>query len=664
MKKLVALLLSAAVFLTGCAKQNGGQAEYTDDGRPDFYEYIPLHEDAVLNTFSADSAGTVYCVSSSMADNGEVLGYYIDITDLDGNTESYTSEHTFGGSIAAENGLIFFQQGENLCSYDPKTGELTPICPLTEFSEIKKIEVSGGSAFVLGISADRASEEGDYIDPRGQYYYSGEQVAAVNLSTGEKTVSPVLYPVALSAFNGECRIYAADKDGFYFCDFDGNNRTSHDIVNMAVFDLYDSEHYIFSAGFGLYCYELCAGTLRYDDGVSLIYEDYAPPSACTAAGYTFYQHCASSAETAREACVVRLKNSAYIKKNSKISFVSTALDVHAPFGCGYTIDYTNLSEQEFALTVLSQDSGYDICHASTFAEYAANIRDKGSFYPLDDIPEVREYLSRCLSCLREAAADENGSIWMIPVSIELPMLVLNKTSCTAAGADIRAGMTVREYTEICERLTSEGRADGIGTHAYLFTKRLLAQYLSANDSFDTPLFREFAEYAQEKINISSYPYPDYFPPVNNAQNEFGFGNTDSALERFLFSYDSAAGSIEWLAGMGLSFCEAPKIDPSGKNTASCEFLIVNPNSQNLAAALEYIAALCEYLTENGGIMLSDSELYESAEGLREICANAEISFSVSDELVIEPYKQYLSGSITLDEFITEADRKLAAYLNE
>lgn len=192
----------------------------------------------------------------------------------------------------------------------------------------------------------------------------------------------------------------------------------------------------------------------------------------------------------------------------------------------------------------------------------------------------------------------------------------------------------------------------------------MAQYLSANDSFDTPLFREFAEYAREKINISSYPYPDYFPPVNNAQNEFGFGNTDSALERFLFSYDSAAGSIEWLAGMGLSFCEAPKIDPSGKNTASCEFLIVNPNSQNLGAALEYIAALCEYLTENGGIMLSDSELYEKAEGLREICANAEISFSVSDELVMEPYKQYLSGSITLDEFITEADRKLAAYLNE
>lgn len=660
MKKTAAFILAAAL-LTGCTAENEAPEEI-DDGRPDYYEYAQLHEGAELADFAADSEGTVYAVSHILDENGAVSEYLLDITDLDGNTESYKPTRPLFG-FAAEGGRLFCFRLGKLCSYNPNTDEFTEICPL-EFNEVKKIEVSGDTAFVLGISEERMGLDSGYIDPKGQYFYSGEQVISVDLKSGEKTISPVEYPIAVSAFDGECIIYAADSEGLFFCDFYGKNRSAHDIVSMTGFDLYDSERYIFSAGFGMYCFELCAGTLRGEDGVSLIREDYASISACSAAGYIFYQHCKNADDENDEPCVVRLKNSAYIKKNSKIKFISTNLDVTVPFGCGYTIDYENLSEDEFALTVLSQDKGYDICHVDTYDEYASNIRSKGSFYPLGDIPEVRKYIDKCLPCLKEAATDDNGQIWMIPVSIELPIIVYNAKSCKENGVDIRSGMTPQEYTAALEILTAEGKTYCIGTHAYTFTKRLLSQYMAANSSFDTEIFRDFAEFSKEKINISSYPYPDYFPPVCEVKNMFGFDPEKTAQQRFLFSYESVSTEIEWLSSMGLSFCEAPKIDLSGKNTASCEFLTVNPNSANLESSLLYIAALCEYLSENGGVMLSDSEIYRNTEGLREVFLNSEISFSVSYEPVMEPYINYLSGKISLDEFISQADKRLMAYLGE
>lgn len=41
-----------------------------------------------------------------------------------------------------------------------------------------------------------------------------------------------------------------------------------------------------------------------------------------------------------------------------------------------------------------------------------------------------------------------------------------------------------------------------------------------------------------------------------------------------------------------------------------------------------------------------------------------ISFEIPREIYYDDFDRYLEGRITIDEFIAEADRKLAAYLNE
>ena len=55
---------------------------------------------------------------------------------------------------------------------------------------------------------------------------------------------------------------------------------------------------------------------------------------------------------------------------------------------------------------------------------------------------------------------------------------------------------------------------------------------------------------------------------------------------------------------------------------------------------------------------------EGLESLYSLYENAQIGFNVSEEICFEPYVKYHSGQLTLDQMITEADRRLSAYLNE
>ena len=42
------------------------------------------------------------------------------------------------------------------------------------------------------------------------------------------------------------------------------------------------------------------------------------------------------------------------------------------------------------------------------------MKNSNSFYPLNDIPGIEEYLDRCFPYVREAATKEDGTIWMLP----------------------------------------------------------------------------------------------------------------------------------------------------------------------------------------------------------------------------------------------------------
>ena len=99
------------------------------------------------------------------------------------------------------------------------------------------------------------------------------------------------------------------------------------------------------------------------------------------------------------------------------------------------------------------------------------------------------------------------------------------------------------------------------------------------------------------------------------------------------------------------------------------FLSVNPSSEHLSDALDYIERLTSHqLTEPNTFIFKEGEgNYTDSGTVKQmigLCENAQVYFSYPWELYYWDFIDYLDDKISLDEFITEADRKLKTYLNE
>ncbi len=663
MRRINSIFLTFVLFLSSCSAEITQQTSLPDT-YPDFFTY-EINDFAA--NFNVDESGTLYLYTYTHTEEGWVDEYTLSSYDMDGNHTEICKPEKAPNGFDVSDGIIYgaymdVKAGHKLCAFDTKNGTINDICTLDGFIQINCIDVWENTVYVLGVSSDRTGISGEYTDEFGIYNYDGEKLVSVDIITGEIAESAVPYPIAYSLYNGNCTVYGADKDGYYFSDFENNNKRYHEIEQLYNFDFYEPDRYVFSSGYGINISTLCAGTTDVNDGISQALEGYFVMNDFrTVGGYTFFKSYGTE-QGAEQLC--RIKNSAYIKKNNKIKFIASEYSFDAPFGCGYTIDYETMDADSFALSVLSQDSNYDMCVVNSFENFSSNIRDKGSFYPLNDIPNVTEYLDKCFPYIKEAATDENGDIWMLPVAVDIPVIVYNKETCAEIGIDFSRKPTVEEYVAICEKASNSKYKDGFATHTYIFTQNLLIQYMANHTVFDTTFFRSFAEFAKEKINVSDYTtYPVYFPAVGNAWN---YLYEEGAEKNCLFSYERSGNETVWLTSFDcFEFAETPSIDMSDKTNATCAFITVNPSSKNLEATLDYISSLAEYLgRQENSFMLSDKTTYTVPDSLYNLYADANIGFNVSEEICYESYVKYHSGEISLDEMVAECDRKMSAYMNE
>ncbi|MGN1423168.1 MAG: hypothetical protein ACI4XA_07320 [Oscillospiraceae bacterium] len=663
MKKTAALLLGI-FLLTGCSENAPEAAALSDE----FDDFIAYDISDIPGCFTIADDGTMYLFTYTYSDSGTIDNIRLNSYNMDGRSAVIGEYDKPPVCMDMSEGLLYCVYSEaehySICSLDFEKQEKEELFRIEGYSSIKRIDVSGNDIYFLGTSGEPAPL-GEYTDIFGIYSYGGEKLLKIDLSTGETTASEVPFPITYSMYGGECTVYAADKDGYYFSDFGNSGKKYHNIEQLYGFDMYARDKYLFSSGSGINIGMLCAGTTDPNGGISQVLDGYyIDGDIRSVGGYTFFT--AYNSDTA-EKNICRIKNSSYIKKNSKIRLISTEYCFDEPFGCGYTIDYRSLPADSFALAVLSQDSSYDISIVNSYESFSSNLRDKGSFCPLNDIPNVREYLDNCFPYIKEAATDENGDIWMLPVSVNMPMIAYNQKTCAEVGIDFTEKMTIEEFVKVCEKAHNSEYADGYDVQPYRLTQNLLIQYMANHETFDTAVFRGFAEFAEKKVNISDISeYPSYLPPNNDALNNL---YRDGGEKRFLFSCQWDNSAALWLSQFeDFRFAAVPPIDAGDKISAACAFIAVNPASGNLEAALDYISSLAEYLSESRDtFMLSDKNSYTmngGAESLYELYAAAEIGFNVSEEICFDTYKQYQRGDITLDELIAEADRKLSAYMKE
>ena len=655
MKRAAALLLGTAL-LAGCAG-SGNTQELAADA-----EYFTYPAENVT-AFDVSPEGILY---TAEGETDSVLCEY----DLQGGRTELAGIGGKAEAIACFDGSVYYTQpadnGTEIYRFDVQGGQTEKLCGLDGFYQVRNFEITGGSAYILGADDTRFGVRGTYSDEFGTYSYNGERLMKISLDSGEISGSPVEFPQAFSVLDGNALVYAADENGYYFTDFDGGGKSYNDLSNITAMELYDKDKIMFCSDNLIF--KLCSGSVNQEDGIAEMLENKIVLNGNDIrfeGGFGFiYNRYGQFGSGMNIGMIERFRAADYIKENNKIRFISAEYSFDDPFGCGYTIEQQKLDNESFALTVLSQDSNYDMCIINSEQDYSGNIRNKGSFYPLNDIEGVSEYLDKCFPYVKEAAYTSDGEIWMLPVLLNAGAIYYSPENCRSAGIELSEDMRFSSFIEQCKTASRSEFSSGYSVHCYQLTQNMLFDYISGHDSFDTEVFREFAEYAKENANISAFP--EYMPITNPAENNIIFG---TGADSFLFGYiRDGDWQKNYADNESFRACPAPKLEPGTKNTVTCAFITVNPSSSNLGAALDYIGTLAKHLSQQeNSLILADRSLYSETDymsDLYKIYENGRICFNVSSEIIFDDYIRYCSGDTDLDSLITEADRKLTAYLNE
>ena len=366
----------------------------------------------------------------------------------------------------------------------------------------------------------------------------------------------------------------------------------------------------------------------------------------------------------------RLRLSVYYKGNQQIKLLCSEYAYgYEPFSCGYNILQSIPDAEELALKVLSQDRDYDVCYVNSRDSIGGSLRDKGSFYPLNDVEGVGEYLDSLFPYLKEACITEDGEVWCIPVAVDGEVHFYNEENIAKTGYDL-TDMDMAEYFDYVDYMKENGLSAKCCRNAWMLVQTAMLEYLAKHDSFDTEEFRSMAELIKTRFNImnedGSQSMTDIVHPSSAMQLEFLDNNIDSLYSDMSLLNIDGRGYFLWTDDTRAA--PFPTYSEDEKNLVHVLFIAVNPASDNLDAALEYISDMTRYIrTQNDTFMLSDRTMYSDipcAQDMYDIFSDGVVGYSYPAELYDADFKRYLSGQIFLDEYIAEADRKLSAYLNE
>lgn len=685
MKKIKYVMLAAALIITatGCSKSDDEVTPIYNEQRVEYN----INDSYMVKLYE----GNMYAASLYInEDNWEAKDMTVHVFDdtgekireftLDG-ISGMSCWDIYGDTVYVVEQITVLREGTYvnrvlLYSADINTGETSEIFEFKTLSSVKKIKVIDNKLYWLGqkdsydpFSDTLYFDSGETIN----YAYEGKVFGCYDLDSGINTESGIDYPEVFSERNGQVVIYAFEKDkGYCFFDYASNTVLSYtnklnDIRDFEFIN--DNMDFVF-CGNASYNGSLVFSGMNNESGVIQIEDDMwvnrisaEGDHICVQASDNLY-----SLEEKVYKYYVNISTS-----DPPIKVITSSMDIaRAPlFSCGYQVKTRMLSGDGFALTVLSLDKGYDLAMMNTRESYANEMKEKGSFYPLNDIPGVKEYIDSCFPYIKEAATAENGDIWMLPVVVEVPVIIYNEKNC--ADNNISFPRELGAFLDEMKKASEISKYYRCGRYDVICSAT--NSYLSQNNSFDTDTFRSIASLLKE--NYNAVFFKDYlfeaFDAMYQKQLERKMGDTvgdvyyDAIYKKTLFHDNNTVSSQREFAGdENLRAAALPSVN--GKSSAECQFVCVNPNSEHLAETLLFIEkTVSRFAEKENSFTLKDKSLYSDdpyTMDLYEIYENSQITFTMPWEIYQDDFNSYLNGDIDLEQFITEADRKLSAYLNE
>ncbi len=359
-----------------------------------------------------------------------------------------------------------------------------------------------------------------------------------------------------------------------------------------------------------------------------------------------------------------------------------------PDWSGYQIDLEELTWEEMALKALAGDSDYDFLVLSTDMEQAAAIRDAYCYYPIPK-GRISEYWENCFPYLRDAATYE-GDIWMLPLRCYTEGIVYREDNLAKYGLSMEDVTSYADISEMAEILYDSGET---GKYSVTYpTERLLQEYLrlaqesgeSKRIEFDTEEFHAILDYMKSDLGMSAeyrnswiqidfadYTYLEEEHPELDAY-ELDRIRWEAFLSNIFFEEVSANVIWEYDKYIGLDGAHVMGIPTfSGEDMpsmVSADILIINPNSRNLDAVLDFAETMAKrYITDPACYISSVSSIYPQdtfSQELYQVYSDGEIVFKLPDELFSE-YYEYCNGTYDdREQMLEEVERTVDIYLHE
>lgn len=657
MKRILALAVMMILLVNICGCEDRNEIIDRYESITDFFVYenvdynsplaMAAGEGAELFTVEPTEDGTVV---RKYGENGEVANEfpvsYMKIYDLYYSGNSLYIGYAGNGCAAVDR-------------LDLQTGEIGNVCEFEELSDLRSISEIGGEIVAIGTDIGKSGLECRYrINGYSQVEYSGRGIYSFQDGTVSEIVTD--FPFEAEGFGDSVILYGCnDDEGFYFRKYGKGGLSKPEYTDQlgAVKSMcaFAEDGYITSAISRFNINTVVAGTIS-GSGAAEIMPNifiFGLGRRELAANDGFCWILDDIGKT-----LTRIKLAAYYKGNKTITLLCSNLSGANPFSCGYDIRLLRPGNDEAALKILSQDRDYDICYLCSRDPISGNIRDKGSFYPLNDVLGISEYMDGLFPYVKEACMNEDGEIWCLPVSSEVLTLFYNDEKCRELGFDMQS-LSTETYFDFIDRIKEGGLERGCGYSSYLYAEAYLTKYLSENDCFDTPEFRQAAE-----LFANRFPYDSGTLNENHLDMEISSAIAyENKIEQFIseMTIDS-----RYLRNTSLRAAAVPY--PTDGSVVSLIYLCVNPTSDHRADALDYIATLAQYTkTLKNVFLFTDKSNYSDtavADDMYGIFSGGKVGYAYSDDIYRADFESYLAGNITLDEFIAEADRKLSAYLNE
>jgi hypothetical protein len=698
---LIIIIFLILLLLSSCNNKNENEIKinFTAEANDFLYEI----EGTVL--FAVDDNGDLYSVNITETDKTVIVfnlnGEKINKAVLDVNVVD---------CVAVKDGVFYFAnspyntpENTEIYSYNFNTGEQRKIVGIEGFYDVKKIVPLEDKLYILGIDRE-LSRDASFIQG---HTYGGESVISVDIKSGKYEAAAVDMPVMIAATDdNNIMIYAYSESGdYYFSRFNSDKKAinnnliapdSMESIFFPNFEMYGTSEIIHPIG-----QFLKLSPLDGSRGSRVIINDLPLSSYnnfASKSGYLFYR----TQNGIRRVLVSELfKGSVTLN----IAFTNPYNPNMPPPDIeklGFDINSTFVDYYDFSLSLLSLDSQYDMYYLFSHHDISDNIRRKGAFYPLNDVPFVREYIDAIFPYVRDAAIDDNGDIWMIPLALSTTGFFYNEKLCEEYGIDITQIKAFEDVVELTSYIRNREVNAAYNTgHPRSIFDNFFYQLMRKHNGFNRDDFSRMAEYFYGNVNYikNEWTFQEFYSgslidiPGGTRLNFRGrflfngwnvgtylrkefkeaLGNEDYDDEYLMQLIEDIGFRTTWFNYVHNRFMKSPPIagiENMDENYVIAEFIAVNPNSKNLDAVLEYISALCEFqLGLKNSFILKDRLTYSDRFFINDTydiisCERNYIIFSLDEELIYSDFELFLGDEITFDEYLTRIEFKINAYLNE